>query len=305
MPPLQSTDDALAVLVSDMHLCEAKPAAIKNDNWLIIQGLYLSVINQICRFFDIPLVIAGDVFDKWNASPKVISLAMDHLPSECYAVPGQHDLPYHNYDMMDMSAYGVLCKAHRITNLEPGAELLVNFGTITGFPWGYEIEECDLALDDGLNINLCVAHQFFYSRQDQAYPGASGKYSKKKLQDLDYQVYHFGDNHTPVHVVETDFQAYNPGGLMIRKVNEAGRAPRIGLLMNGGCVRDLQLHIQGLEVADPEREIKSMKKEIRELQEFVQKARDLGQDLMSLLRDEDMTDTVRKIIVEALSDVKG
>jgi DNA repair exonuclease SbcCD nuclease subunit len=61
-----------------------------------------------------PLLIAGDIFDRHDGPVSVVNLVLKQLFSKrivTYAIPGQHDLPYHNRSLVHASAYGTLMEA--------------------------------------------------------------------------------------------------------------------------------------------------------------------------------------------------
>lgn len=97
--------DAVAVLVSDLHLSHDPPRARAGgrEAWYLTMENHLVEVLEAANTvtdFPIPLVIAGDVFHSWDQPVELVSWAagvFDRYPDvPVMAVPGQHDLPYHS-----------------------------------------------------------------------------------------------------------------------------------------------------------------------------------------------------------------
>jgi DNA repair exonuclease SbcCD nuclease subunit len=109
----------IAILCSDIHLSERAPIArAVGQDWFTVQKRYLDQLRELKEKHNAILIVAGDVFDYWKSSPELINFAIVHMP-ECYAVPGQHDLPNHNYNDLHKSAYWTLVEAKIIKHLDP------------------------------------------------------------------------------------------------------------------------------------------------------------------------------------------
>ncbi len=235
----------IAIVCSDIHL-QAKPPVARSaePDWFEAMAHTLDQVKEIADKHKVPTIIAGDLFDRWNASPEVINFALDHLPDGAICVPGQHDLPYHNYDDISRSAYWTLVKCGKINNLVPNEPLLMKEqdACFWGFPWGNKlISPYGTAAHHKLQVAVC--HGFVWSAANNGYPGAPPhrlvRAIKGDLKDFDVAI--FGDNHK-------HFKAgkiYNCGGLMRRKVDEADSRPCVGLLHRGGRVLPLQLSTDG------------------------------------------------------------
>lgn len=110
----------MAVLCGDLHLSEKAPVARwrEKDEWYGAMARALDELSELSRSYASPIICAGDVFDRWKASPALIHFALTNLPVDMHCIPGQHDLPYHSLENMNESAYGVLVKAGKIEHLE-------------------------------------------------------------------------------------------------------------------------------------------------------------------------------------------
>ncbi len=123
---MQATDAVIAILTSDWHLSHKPPIArVEEPDWYAAMERTVTQVVELQNKYDCPLVIAGDLFDKWNPPPQLINFALDELGSltmRAVAVPGQHDLPFHSYDHVESSAYWALELGKRIVNVPHEAD---------------------------------------------------------------------------------------------------------------------------------------------------------------------------------------
>lgn len=141
----------------------------------------------------LPVICAGDIFDRYNAGPELINFALAYLP-RMYAIPGQHDLPHHSYEDIRKSAYWTLVEAGKILNLEPGKPVGVGVMQLWGFPWGTPVEPCPET--PHLGIDVAVVHQYVWMKE-HGYPGAPEENRVKNFlgKIVGYDAVVVGDNH--------------------------------------------------------------------------------------------------------------
>lgn len=183
--------------VSDMHLSHSPPPCrAKEENWYEAMKRHLIALKKLQRSLkgDVPIAVAGDIFDKWNPPHELVNFALANLP-HIYAVPGQHDLPHHSYSDIKRSAYWTLVEAGKICNLEPNKP--VGFGEIAlhGFPWGTEI--CNRKSGSPLCKHIAIVHAYVFTNSGNSYPDAPVEQKanrvRRKLKGFDLAI--FGDNH--------------------------------------------------------------------------------------------------------------
>ncbi len=249
----------LAVLCSDLHLSIKPPLARSNEkNWFDVMGRMLLEIDQVAgEQGGVPIICAGDIFDKWNSPAELINFALEYMP-HMYAIPGQHDLPFHDYKEMNRSAFGTLVSAEKVTLLDPeGARLFRNEDDLDipalfvhAFPWGFDIKPI-LRGEDNDEIHLAVCHKYIWS-MNAKYEGAPEESNVTKLakQLAGFDAAVFGDNHLGF---EYDLGrmaqegkrgeslskcfVWNNGTVMRRKIDEIKYKPRIGILMSDGTAK--------------------------------------------------------------------
>lgn len=195
-----------------------------------------SQVTSLCRKLDVPLVIAGDLFDKWNPPPQLIEFVAAQLIQleHVYAIPGQHDLPNHNYELMHKSGYGVLRTAGIITDMHPGVPYKIGDFSFIGFPWGYEITKPHKG--SGMPM-VAIAHRYIWT-EGHTYVGADPRLSVTQSSILKhYTASFFGDNHKGFLWIRGKCSVLNCGGFMRRKSDEKSYQPSVGLLYTDGTVK--------------------------------------------------------------------
>lgn len=242
---MPSSNPVLAILVADLHLSHNPPAARAGEPcWYEAMRRPLAELARLkSDHGGAPILCAGDVFDRWNPPPELINFALEHLPS-MYAVPGQHDLPCHNYEDIHKSAYWTMVRTNRIVNVRPGHPFPLESGLVVhGFPWGRPPAPVKR---NPRWTQVALVHEYTWV-EGAGYPGAPGKFDEARYEGFGAAA--IGDNHVPW----AEGVAWNCGGFMRRNADQSGLRPRAGLLRADGRVEPYYLDTAGevLTVAPP------------------------------------------------------
>ena len=228
----------LAVVASDIHLSEKAPSGRKTDDWFADMAFALLQLRQAASTMNVDVVIAGDIFDKWNPSPELINFAADNLP-KCYAVPGQHDLPNHNYNDIHRSGMGCLMRMGVVRLLEPDIPAKISFGDgcarLWGVPWGQEITALPKS---SKYLDIAVVHAYCWAKGHE-YTGAplEKNYVSYGNQLAGYAAALFGDNHKGFLTKSPHgTNILNCGGFMRRTTDEKDYQPCYGVLYTDGSI---------------------------------------------------------------------
>ena len=226
----------VAIAISDLHLTLHPPAARGEgmDEWRKVQRKYLWLVDKLASKYEIPVLIAGDIFDRWNTPPELINMAIDILPRWCITVPGQHDLPFHLKTAVERSGYGVLSKITRIKDISGGKEVNPFPGVvIKGFGWGEEITPPERKG----KLNILLAHRYVWI-EGKSYPGADEKCHLSRVENLHhYQVAVFGDNHKNFITKRGGTIVVNCGTFIRRRRDEIDCTPGIAVIFENGEVK--------------------------------------------------------------------
>jgi hypothetical protein len=305
-------DPIVAILASDLHLSQ-KPPLIRADDWYVVQKRYLRQLYEATPSWEVPILVAGDIFDKWNAPPELISFAIDNLP-EIYAVPGQHDLPNHNLEDIGKSAFWTLVKTGKIHYLKPEVPEVYRFPftpnkglSIHGFPFGSKLTNLTKTLPGFLHV--AVIHSYCWKGNNRL-PNAVGKqhvnYFRNKLKGFHAAV--VGDNHRGFLSATGELPIiYNSGGFIRRKSDEIEYQPRIGLLHSSGRITQKRL-ATSKDVFNSIETKFFMGGETEEANEFINELKSLGDHEVNfsekikqfLAADETICEETKRLVLQSL-----
>ncbi len=292
--------NVIAILTSDWHLCHKAPIARSAEpDWYAAMRRPLCEITQLASKYNAPVIIAGDIFDRWNSPPELINFALDELDGfriengnfpNLYAIPGQHDLPNHRLDEVKRSAYYTLLVTGIFKNLEKWEFFCSDALSISAFAWGEEIIPHDQDRQpENDRIQLAVVHSYIW-KDGCSYPGADEKQKiggyGKSLEGYDAAV--FGDNHKGFKT-NSNIKPHiiNCGTLMRRKIDEIDYQPQVGLLLDDGDIIAHHLDVSKDKFIDVDEAREKEKQEIDATQ-FLTELKNLGADSL------DFRDAVHK-----------
>ena len=215
----------LLIACSDLHLTETPPAFRSEEpDWFAAQARQLRWLSELKKELGCPVVIAGDIFDRAQGSSRLVNFVADNLP-QSFACPGNHDLPYHSMERLDLSSYGSLirmgivdgvrgCRWFKHDDLDIALHL---------FPYGAALTDC---VSQG-DINIAVVHHYVWDKDS---PLAKFKPECEISLVLDqlkgYDFYIFGDNHKPFQFDNV----VNCGSFFRREKGDENYRPSVALI---------------------------------------------------------------------------
>lgn len=308
----------VAVLCSDLHFSHRPPVARSAEpDWYAAMERQWFQIRAEAEEEDVPVVIAGDIFDNCRSTPELVNFVIRLFRGlTVYAIPGQHDLPNHVYDDMHRSSYGTLVEAGAIENIssvigigrrESGAGRMKDSGLVL-YPaaWGFNI--MPVTKQSNGMIALLVAHRYVWTTEKTCYPGAPQEANlaglKKQLEGYDAAV--FGDNHKGFRAISGRCYVLNCGGFMARKSDERNYKPRFGLLHDDGHIDSISLDVSKDNWIDPE-DMNALVDEPLNLTGLIDEFEHLGSDaldfaevLIRTMEREATDESVKQKVIEAL-----
>jgi hypothetical protein len=305
-------------MIADLHLSHSPPRARRAEpDWYEAMARPIRELRSIRQGLEekhdceLPVLVAGDLFDHWNEPAQLITFVMEELPCQMIVVPGQHDLPYHRLDDLHRSALATLAADGLVKILRPGEEYF--FGdkyqyAVNGFPFGCELGPWPINVKASMKIML--AHRYCWT-DGQGYPGApdSGRPVKMSLGSYDVAV--FGDNHRHFSTVSRGCEVYNCGRFIRRRADERSGRPAVGILYGDGkvgykylmsCEEDKWSDDDG-ENGDTDlgsEVVKRLGEFVRELATLGERALDFPEAVRRYLDRDDVEDDVRRMLVEVL-----
>lgn len=299
----------VGIAISDLHLSMTPPLARAGEpDWFAAMKRPLDQVKEMRERYKCPVVCAGDIFDRWNAPAELINFAIKNLPF-MYAVPGQHDLPLHNYADIKRSAYWTLVEAQKVIDIKPGVPVPAgDYMLLDGYPWGFEVKPCKANHIIG-GYNVAVVHAYCWTKKT-SYPGAPMTHHlgafKKKLRG--YKVALFGDNHAGFLVKDDEgTHVLNCGGFMRRKSDQADYEPKVGLLWSNGDVTRVRLDTSQDVMIDRGKIVKAVNDDPAFLASFLDSVNDLcetnvnfGQAVLQYIEKTDLRADVKRAVIEAM-----
>lgn len=305
--PTVRKPDVVAVLCSDIHLCHTPPVFRSEEDWYAAMKRPLDQLRDlVSKHNNPPLVCAGDIFDHWRLPPELINFALINLP-KMYAIPGQHDLPYHRYDEVKKSCYWTLVETGLIIDVKPGIPLPVAAVVLHAFPWGFGVEPLTTKEKHDLALHIAVLHKYIWIK-DYSYPDAPPESRVKNLRESfeGYDVVLVGDNHKGFQTGNV----YNSGGFMVRKSDEREYKPSVGLLYSDGTLDRVFLdksedkYLTDIQLVEELESGISLSKFIKQLNSLGDSALDFKEAIISAMRSEELDKETRKIILTSLEGKK-
>jgi hypothetical protein len=306
--------DVVAVLASDLHLSHAAPVFRGNEfSWSSAQSRTLNQVRALMTRYGVPLLVAGDVFDRWNVPPEMVSFALHHLP-RCYAVPGNHDLPYHDYKLLPRSAFHVLAMVGLVTLLKPG-EVTEVPGRVPlrlhGFAHGVPPVPCRDPHD--MTLEVAVVHKYVWTKST-GYDGAPEDCRVSAYEEAlkGYDCALFGDNHISIlKKLDNGCTLFNAGTLLRRTSKERDYKPCVGLLHCDGSVTREYLDTSKDAVPDEKEAVKlegdsrHSRKLVEELLALGDTDVDFGEALRRAVESPKVWEKVRARVLKAVESWEG
>lgn len=237
-------DEIIAVVCADIHLSAKPPRARKEEvDWFKAMRKPLIQMNELANHYNVPILCAGDVFHHWKADPALINFALQWLP-KMYAIPGQHDLPLHNIDLIEKSSFWTLCLTGKITPVINKEPIMVNDIIVHGFPYGRKLTQVEKNIKGKYHVAL--VHDFLWI-DDHGFPNAPKKQKALKIKDKvkGYQSVIYGDNHKGFLTKINNVTVFNCGSLMRRNSDQKEYMPQIGLLCKSGTILTQKINTSG------------------------------------------------------------
>lgn len=239
MPIMRTNNPVVAIAIADLHLSLQAPACRAEEDWLGVQANYLKRVRDMADEHEVPVLCAGDIFDRCNTTPELVNFALDHLPKSMICVAGNHDLPNHRFADLYRSGYGVLENAGHIIDVSGSSHAFGNGWVVSGAAWG---QNMPVPIDRLHNIAL--VHAYIW-RKGCSHGGApeGGHFKEwgKRLRGFDVAV--FGDNHQRFRANAGGCRVLNCGTFLRRRLDEVEQRPAIGVIYSDGFTEQLPMDI--------------------------------------------------------------
>jgi DNA repair exonuclease SbcCD nuclease subunit len=304
---MKTNKQVIMLAVADIHLSHKAPVARSaEEDWYSAMARQLTELSQLAIEHRVPIVCAGDIFDKWNSPAELINFAIKYLP-KMYAIPGQHDLPQHSYEDIKKSAYWTLVEAGTITHFDKTIDVA---GThpirLHGFPYGFSVNSIGKKHD--LIIEIAIIHAYIWAK-DKGHIGADenkrAKEWMKNLTRFDFAI--FGDNHIPFTVKGEECTIVNCGGFYRRRSDEVKHKPSVVKLYSDGSTerhyldtkKDKFIDVKEILSKIGDNEIEGF---LDELNSLADASIDFRSAIEQSIEKMKVTESVKRVILKAMGD---
>lgn len=208
------------IAIGDMHLRDDQPPSRTDDFWKT-QEEKVSRLKEIqYHMGEIPILQPGDLFHKWNPSHYLVQWCIWNLPKQFISVPGNHDLPNHNFELRNKSGFGVLESAV-FNYYVPDYCCDLSFGNIHRFHYGKESYKPKHTEE----VNIALVHAFVY-KEKEPFPGCTAPKARQFLKQFKgFDVIISGDNHQQFEYQTDDQLLINPGCFTRQRYDEKDTVP--------------------------------------------------------------------------------
>jgi len=284
-------------LLSDVHLLHKKPEK-RIDNILEDQWNKLEFVFKYCHENNMPLLQAGDLFDKsrdWNTLDRFISLKQKYIFS-MYSIYGQHDMYQRNT--------GIVCNMSLLESL--GFVRILRNEISTAIDYGLGVYGCSFREKPKKGgSGILVIHAPITCKE--LYPGMEYTQASSFLRThKDYDLILCGDIHVPF-VVEKNKRFIVNTGCMVRKTINDDFDPRFYVYDTAKkiletiyipCKPFVEIFREQLD-ADTKQILEEF---IKEITDYESKGTDILKNIHSFIEKNNLSDDVKQVIYQIMTE---
>ena len=148
------------LLTADWHISGTRPRCRADEDWMESQRQDIEAVWQIAREQRVEAVwILGDLFDTSRVATEAVNLVLtefEKAPCPVYTLCGNHDLPYHSFDLLERSSIGTVLHKFQMLGTDTSTG-------VVAYPFGKEPEYG--ALSDYMKANglhTWITHQLTF-----------------------------------------------------------------------------------------------------------------------------------------------
>jgi len=285
------------IVTADWHLRKTVPRCRTEteEEWLEFQTYLVEDILGECSKKGADLIIAGDIFDRANPGTGFVNhfsqLFQSYTLFSKFAIPGNHDLPYHDINLVNESGFGTL-EIHKVISTHSNKFSLIPFNFI---------------MDPKLNLAVC--HQLCFEKQ--APPNVNAITAKdllKKYPKTQWIV--AGDNHHGFHYKDGNRHVIVPGSIFISAVDQIRYKPKI-YYINTETELVEPIYLRNDESKLTSEYLEDEKKRDSRIDNFIESIRakgkvsfSFGDNLEKKLNQKTISPEIKKIIIGIREEVK-
>ena len=210
---------------ADEHFRSTVPVA-RTDEYLENQHKLILWLGELSKTHTI--ITSGDTVHHARERAKPLDFAnylIKYLPHR-YGVLGNHDLLYHNRELLDSTTMGNLINAGKFTVIPPEGVSLEENLFLYGYSYGDEIKHLkplNPLMAKKLQTHIAVYHGYVSMEEN---PMIDGKVAKDILKEFpEYDIILTGDNHQGFIVIDDGRVLINPGSIKKDNADQMEHTP--------------------------------------------------------------------------------
>lgn len=215
------------LLTADWHIRGDRPRCRVDEDWIGSQRQDIAAVRNIADVNNVDEVwILGDLFHQPRCATEAVVMVLDELKRfrvPVYVLPGNHDLPFHDYQNLDRCSLGIVLKSFpELHTLDEGDGYDSRGLTLVANPFGMDPESpiCD----------VWATHRLVF-KDDKSRPMKDLGQTAQELLDAAPNVGAMivtGDyHHGYVHTGPDNRRVVTPGCLNIQVADMADYRPRV------------------------------------------------------------------------------
>lgn len=211
------------LLTADWHIRGDRPRCRIDEDWIESQRQDIQAVVDVARREKVDEAwVLGDLFHQPRAATEAVNMVLvglKDLREACpvYILPGNHDLPYHDYGNLEQSSLGIVLKSFPELRTREDTSGL----TLAAAPFG--LDPVDPHAD------VWATHQLTFENAETKPPMAGGKIAQDLLDEApNVRVVVTGDYHRGyVYTGSDGRRVITPGCLNIQAADMDNYKPRV------------------------------------------------------------------------------
>lgn len=214
---------------ADWHVRGDRPRCRTDEDWIGTQRACIREVLQLALDLEAVLLLVGDIFNTARISTEALCMVVEEFArfksagGEAFILAGNHDLPYHDHNLVSQSSFGVL------RGLIPEIQdfHLVVDKCMDAAPFGK---------DNPTGAEYAMTHRLVFPDKASIPPGCEAATAREILKEFPSRMVFTGDYHHAFTSFPSDkWNGYsrvlvNPGCLNRQTVDMKGYLPLVALV---------------------------------------------------------------------------
>ena len=215
------------IVAGDLHAGNLKPEC-RDDDYLDTLCGKVEQIAKLQAVYGCPVVFPGDLFDFWKADSVLLNRLLAVWPTgPVLGVPGQHDLPQHNLELLEKTGFQTLVRSGKLFDVSAGEYAHAGY-TVFGAAW-----DMVPATPDCSNAAVLVWHVTTWEKPFA--PGQKpGEATRLLKANKGWDLIVTGDNHQTFECQDGNRSLLNAGSVMRKTSDQIDHRPCVYLWRRDG-----------------------------------------------------------------------